>query len=70
VRGALQEPVEQEPTTHRTIGFTPTMLITSEPQCGEYWTWAFPEADAHGRAACMYVGLRVAMRVDDPEPGR
>ncbi len=46
------------------------MLITSEPQCGEYWTWAFPEADAHGRAACMYVGLRVAMRVDDPEPGR
>jgi CubicO group peptidase (beta-lactamase class C family) len=66
-RGALKEQFDEEPQTYQMTGYSPSALISSEPQYGEYRRWAFPETDADGRATFLFAGLRIAMRVDDAE---
>ena len=70
LRGALREQLEEEPKTYRMTGYSPSVLITSEPKNGIHGRWAFPETDANGRATSMFDGTRVAVRVDDAEGKR
>jgi CubicO group peptidase (beta-lactamase class C family) len=66
-RGALSEQLDEEPRTYRMTGFSPSVLVTSEPENGAHWRLAFPETDADGRATSVFGGFRIALRVDDAE---
>jgi CubicO group peptidase (beta-lactamase class C family) len=66
-RGALKEQLREEPRTYRLTGFSPTALITSEPENGEYWRLAFMDFDSDGRATAAFSSLRVIRRVEDSE---
>jgi len=67
LRGALREQLQEEPKTYRMTGFSPTALITSEPENGAHWRLAFLETGSDGRATTVFDGSRVAHRVDDAE---
>jgi CubicO group peptidase (beta-lactamase class C family) len=60
-----QEQPDVRPRTYRMTGFSPSVLIASEPPNGLPFRWAFPEIDADGRATFVTDGSRVALRVDD-----
>ena len=66
-RGALPGMGKQEPKTRRLIGFSPTVLIGRHPGQRVFWRMAFPEVGADGRAPYLYLGVRAAIRVDDPQ---
>jgi CubicO group peptidase (beta-lactamase class C family) len=66
-RGALVDQLEEEPRTYRMTGFSPSVLITGEPENGTHWRLAFPEADADGRATSVFGGIRIALRVDEAD---
>lgn len=67
LRGALREQLKEEPRTYRMTGFSPSALITSEPEDGAHLRLAFPDTDADGRAASMFDGFRVALRAAGTE---
>jgi CubicO group peptidase (beta-lactamase class C family) len=67
LRGALREQLKEEPKTYRMTGFSPSALITSEPENGAHWRLAFAETDAEGRATSVFNGSRVALRTADAE---
>jgi CubicO group peptidase (beta-lactamase class C family) len=66
-RGALREQLQQEPKTFRMTGFSPSALITGEPENGAHWRLAFPETGTDGRATAVFTGSRLARRVDDAQ---
>ncbi len=60
--GPLAEQFGEELRTRRLVAFSPTVLITAEPEGGLHRPFYFPEVDDAGRATYLGAGVRVALR--------